>query len=97
MDRLQEGWRKEERLLSSALFEVGVKIMDRSIRQSLSLSASAEGQTTALDAQRLALAKASLASSLSSPLPTAGAGSMAGSESAVKRLGGAVGTPVLPK
>lgn len=45
-EKNQEAWRREERLLSAALFEVGVKIMDRSIHAGLSSSSVAPSTTT---------------------------------------------------
>jgi hypothetical protein len=54
----QDTWRREERLLSSALFEVGVKIMDRKIQAQLNESQSLQ-QSTFLGVQREALNRAS--------------------------------------
>lgn len=52
----QETWRREERFLSSALFEVGVKIMDRKIQAQLNESTSSL-QTPFLATQREALTR----------------------------------------
>lgn len=62
LEKNQETWRREERLLSAALFEVGVKIMDRKIH--LSLADGGHGQNvpgsggSALGLQREALNRA---------------------------------------
>lgn len=42
-ERAQDSWRREERLLSSALFEVGVKIMDRKIHANLAQQQQQQG------------------------------------------------------
>ena len=91
IDRVQETWRRDERLLSSALFEVGVKIMDRSIRQSLTPSDAHPG--SALDQQRLALNRHAFAS----PQGVMPVGSGSAVDSATKRLAGPAGTPVALK
>ena len=38
LEKNQETWRREEKLLSSALFEIGVKIMDRKLQSRLQSS-----------------------------------------------------------
>jgi chromosome segregation ATPase len=61
MEKNAETWRREERLLSSALFEVGVKIMDRKIQSQLNEPLSLSSNTF-LSLQREALAKSSAVS-----------------------------------
>jgi protein HOOK3 len=56
LEKNQETWRREERLLSSALFECGVKIIDKRIQSQLHEPVSLQ-QNTFLSLQREALAK----------------------------------------
>jgi peptidoglycan hydrolase-like protein with peptidoglycan-binding domain len=56
MEKNQDSWRREERLLSAALFEVGVKIMDRSINAQL-LSASSASQPNTVGSEHFLTAQ----------------------------------------
>jgi protein HOOK3 len=60
-EKAQDAWRREERLLSSALFEVGVKIMDRKIHANLAQQhgSGTPGNETFLANQREAVSRAS--------------------------------------
>jgi protein HOOK3 len=60
-EKAQDAWRREERLLSSALFEVGVKIMDRKIHANLAQQhgSGTPGNETFLATQREAVSRAS--------------------------------------
>jgi chromosome segregation ATPase len=57
LEKNQDTWRREERLLSAALFEVGVKIMDRKIHSQLHETLSPQNNTF-LGVQREAVGKA---------------------------------------
>lgn len=75
-ERAQDSWRREERLLSSALFEVGVKIMDRKIHANLAQQqqqlggGATPGGDSFLAGQREAVSRASTINvQHASPLP----------------------------
>lgn len=78
-ERAQDSWRREERLLSSALFEVGVKIMDRKIHANLAQQQQQQGGGATpggdsfLAGQREAVSRASTINlQHASPLPHGG-------------------------
>lgn len=68
-EKNQETWRREERLLSSALFEVGVKIMDRKIQSQLNESVHSQNNSF-LGTQRDSMNKAGIENAMKSPTPS---------------------------